>query len=182
MHEHQLLADVEAALQQLRLDAGELRIAFEQRLQAGGILLPQRLPERDRLVGGLELAVDRRLRLAGITARELGMQVGDLVAQHFGDRRPLARREVGRGQRAELAEHGFVDCATFVSGSAFAQRFAPSASANASGGRPGVADLAAASGAGIAPAITGEVESFIGGSHDRAAREGHRRAGRHRRL
>jgi hypothetical protein len=42
--DHQLLADVQAALQQLRLDALQLDVAFEQRLQARRILLPQALP------------------------------------------------------------------------------------------------------------------------------------------
>ena len=106
--DHHLLAHVKAALQKFRLDAGELRIALEQRLQTGGILFPQCLPESERLVGGLELAVDGRLWLACITAREFRMKVGDLVAQHFGDRRPLAGSEVGRGQRTELAVHRFV--------------------------------------------------------------------------
>ncbi len=41
VHEHELLADVQAALQQLGLDARELGIALEQRLEAGRILLPQ---------------------------------------------------------------------------------------------------------------------------------------------
>ena len=77
MHEDELLADVESALQDLGLHALQLGIALEQRLQAGRVLLPQALPQRDRLVGGLELAIDRRLRLARIAARELGVQMGD---------------------------------------------------------------------------------------------------------
>ena len=67
------------------------------------------LPQRDRLFGGFELAVGGRLRLAGVAARELGVQVGDLVAHHFGDGRALARREVGRRQRAQLTAHRFVE-------------------------------------------------------------------------
>ena len=69
----QLLAHVKAALQEFRLDALELGIALEQGLQAGGILFPQRLPERERLVDGLELAVHRGLRLAGVAARQFGV-------------------------------------------------------------------------------------------------------------
>ena len=75
-------------------------IAFEQRLQARRVLLPQRLPQRERLVGRLELAVDRGLRLARVAARELGVKVSDLLAQDFGDRRALARR---RSSAAESA-------------------------------------------------------------------------------
>ena len=87
----------------------ELGVALEQRLEARRILLPQRLPQRDRLLGGLELALRRRLRLAGVAAREFGVQVGDLLAQHFGDRRALARRESRRRQARQLAVHGFVE-------------------------------------------------------------------------
>jgi len=104
-----LQAAARVVLQQLRLDAGEFGIALEQRLEAGGILLPQRLPECGRLIGRFELAVHRGLRLAGITARQLLVQISDLVAQDFGDRRALARREVGVRKRAQLAENSFED-------------------------------------------------------------------------
>ena len=100
----ELLADVQAALQQLGLHPLQVGIAFEQRLQARRILFPQALPQRDRLQRRVLLAVRRRLRLAGIPARELGVQVRDLVAHHLGDRRALARREVGVGHRPQLAE------------------------------------------------------------------------------
>ena len=99
VRQHELLADVHPALKDLGLHARELGIALEQGLQAGRILFPQALPQRDRLLGCLQLPVHRRLTLARVPACELGVQVGDEVAQHLGDRRALPRREVRRGQR-----------------------------------------------------------------------------------
>ena len=93
----ELLADVQAALQELRLHALQLDVAFEQGLQARRVLLPQSLPQRDRLLGGVELAVRGGLRLAGIAAGELGVQMRDLLAHHFGDGRALARRKIRGG-------------------------------------------------------------------------------------
>ncbi len=111
--QHELLADVETALQELRLDAGELAVALEERLEAARIELPHRLPERDRLVRRLALAPDGGLRLAGVASRELGVQVPGGIAQHLGDRRALARGERRRGHRPDLADEAFVglpDC------------------------------------------------------------------------
>jgi len=107
VHQHEFLADVEPALQELRLDAGEFGVAFEQRLQAARIELPQRLPQRDRLVRGLALAPDRRLRLARVAAREFGVQVARRFAQHFGDGRAFTRRERRGRDRAQLADDRF---------------------------------------------------------------------------
>jgi hypothetical protein len=50
------------------------------------------------------LAADGRLRLARVAARELGVQMPDRLAQHFGDRRALARRERRPGYRAQLPD------------------------------------------------------------------------------
>ena len=109
MRDDELLADVHPALEDLGLHALQFGVALEQRLQARRVLLPQALPQRDRLVGGFELAIDRRLALARVAARELGVQMGDELAQHLGDRRALARRERRRGQRLQLAEHRLAD-------------------------------------------------------------------------
>jgi hypothetical protein len=40
VHEHELFADKQSTLQDLRLYAFKLLVALEQRLQAGGVLLP----------------------------------------------------------------------------------------------------------------------------------------------
>ena len=61
-----------------------------------------------RLLGGVELALRGGLRLARVAAGELGVQVRDLLAHHLGDGRALARREVGRRQRAQLPAHRLV--------------------------------------------------------------------------
>jgi hypothetical protein len=106
--QHELLADVETALQELRLDAGELAVALEERLEAARIELPHRLPERDRLVGRFALAPDGGLRLAGVAPREFGMQVGGGLAQHLGDGRALARGERRGGDRPDLADEALV--------------------------------------------------------------------------
>ena len=67
------------------------------------------LPQRDRLLGGVELAVRGRLRLARIAAGELGVQMRDLFAHDLGDGRALARREIRGGERAQLAAHRLVE-------------------------------------------------------------------------
>jgi hypothetical protein len=108
MHQHQLLADIESALQELGLHSLQFVIAFEQGLQARRILLPQRMPQRDGLICRVQLAVRRRLRFSGEAARQLRVQVGSLVAHHFGDRRALARSEGRGGQRAQLTVDGRV--------------------------------------------------------------------------
>ncbi len=108
VHEDQLLADSQTPLQQLRLDACELDVALEQRLQAHRVLLPKPLPHRDRLLGGLELSVAGGLRLSRIPARELGMQMEHRLAEHFGERGALARRDRGRRQRAQLSDQSLV--------------------------------------------------------------------------
>jgi hypothetical protein len=36
------------------------------------------------------------------------MEMGDLLAHHLGDGRPLARGEIGRGQGAQLPAHRLV--------------------------------------------------------------------------
>ena len=108
VHDDQLLADVERALQQLRLDALQLGAAFEQRPQADRILDPQRLPQRDGLVGRFGLALVERLRPAGIAPRELGMQMRHGLARELGDRRAVARADFGCGERAQLAEERLV--------------------------------------------------------------------------
>jgi len=109
VRQDELLADIHPALQDLGLHALQFRVALQQRLEAGRVLLPQALPQRDRVVGGFELAIDRRLALARIAARKLGMQIGDELAQHFGDRRALARGERRDRHRLQLAEHRFAD-------------------------------------------------------------------------
>jgi hypothetical protein len=103
VNEQQLLAYVQAALQQLCLDVREIRIAFEQRLEARGVLLPQGVPQRDRGVGGVAVALARRLRLAGVAARELGVQDRHAIAQDLGDARPLARGQSGGRERPQVA-------------------------------------------------------------------------------
>ena len=108
MHEHQLLADIESALEELGLDALQIGIAFEQRLKAGRIQFPERVPQRDGLVGGVELAIRGGLRLAREPSRQFRMQVRDLVAHDFGDRRALAGRERRLGHRPQLAVDGRV--------------------------------------------------------------------------
>ena len=68
------------------------------------VLDPERLPQRDRLVGGLRLALVERLRLAGVAAGEFGVQMGDGLADQLGDRRAVARPHLRRRQCAELVE------------------------------------------------------------------------------
>ena len=108
VNQHQLLADVEPPLQQLGFDALQLGIAFEQRLEARGVLLPQRLPERDGLVGGKPFALDGRLGLAGIAPCELGVQMQDLCSGQLGDRAALARRQGCGGHGLQLAKERVV--------------------------------------------------------------------------
>jgi hypothetical protein len=105
VYENELLADVGASLQDLGLHTRKLGIAFEQRLQARRVLLPEALPECDRMLGRLELAIDGGLSLARVTSRKLGVQMRDQIAQHFGDRRTLARRKRRGRQRTQLALH-----------------------------------------------------------------------------
>ena len=83
-------------------------MTFDERLQARRILLPQRLPQRNRLVDRLRLAFVFRLRFAGVAARELRMQMTDLFAQDFRDSRPLARRKLRDRERVELADEHVV--------------------------------------------------------------------------
>ena len=108
MHDDQLLAHVERALQQLRLDSLQLGAAFEQRFQAHRVLDPQRLPQRDRLVGGLDLALVERLRLAGVAAGELRVQMCNRLADELGDRRPVTRSHLRSRQRAQLVQQRLV--------------------------------------------------------------------------
>ena len=109
VREHELLADVHSALEDLGLHPLQFGVALQQRLQAGRVLLPEALPQGDRLLGGLQLAIDRRLTLARIAARELRVQMGDELAQHFGDRRAFARRERRRRDRLQLRQHRFAN-------------------------------------------------------------------------
>ncbi len=104
----ELLADVQAALQELGLHALQLDVALEQGLEARRVLLPQPMPERERLLGGIELALGGGLRLARVATRELGVQMRAPARADLGDGRALARREVGCRQRAQLPVHGLV--------------------------------------------------------------------------
>jgi len=108
VHEQQLLADVQRALQQLRLHALELGAAFEQRPQAHRVLDPQRLPQRDRLVGGLGLALVERLGFSRVATRELGVQMRDRLAGELGDRGAVARADLRMRERVQLTEQRFV--------------------------------------------------------------------------
>ena len=108
VHEHQLLADIEPALEELGLDAMQLGVPFEQRLQTGGILFPKRVPERDGLVGSFELALRGGLRLARESSRQFGMQVRNLFTHDFGDRRTLTGQERRIGHRLQLTVDGLV--------------------------------------------------------------------------
>jgi hypothetical protein len=108
VHQYQLLADIQAALEELGPHPLQLCIAFEQRLQAGGILFPERMPQRNGLIGRGEFTVRRGLRFAGKAPRQFGMQMGDLVAHDLGDGRALAGREIRHRQRAQLPEDGVV--------------------------------------------------------------------------
>ena len=91
----QLLADPQTTLQDFGFDALQLRIALEQRLQTRRILVPECLPEREPLLGGVVFAIGRRMRLASVAAGKLGMQVGNRLTEHLGDARTFSRREVG---------------------------------------------------------------------------------------
>ena len=108
VNQDHLLADPQSALQDLGLDAMEVGIVFQQRLETRRVLAPERLPKRECLQERLALAVDRRLRLARIATGQLGVQEHHRLAHHFGDARPLARREIGLGQPLELPEDRIV--------------------------------------------------------------------------
>jgi hypothetical protein len=108
MDQQQLLAHPEAALQDLGLDALQLGVAFEQGLKTRRVLDPQRLPEGKRLVGGFLLARGGRLRLARVTARELGVQETHRLAHQLGDSAALARGELRLADPPQLVENFFV--------------------------------------------------------------------------
>ncbi len=104
VHDDQLLADIQRALQELGLHALQLGAPFQQGLETHRVLDPQRLPQGDRLVGRFGLALVKRLRFPGVPACELGVQVRDRLANQFGDRRAVARPDMGGGQRLQLAQ------------------------------------------------------------------------------
>ena len=172
VREHELLADVHSAL----------RVSWASRPCSSGspsssgfrhaeYCSHEALPQRDRLLGGLQFAIDRRLALARVPARELRVQMRDEIAQHLGD---------GRALRAGNAPPPATSTAPApfrrrgrrsASGSACTQRFAVSTSANASArdvalsgglwraGRPGEIGsvIASAQSASGAPGIAGEI-------------------------
>ena len=92
----------------VRAVAYELGISLEQRFQARRVLTPQGMPQGERLFRRLVLTLARGLRLAGVTARELGVQEYHRLAHDFRDACTLAWGEISFGQALQLAEDSLV--------------------------------------------------------------------------